>query len=67
MEDIRQRIGERIRKIRKEKEISQEKLAFCSGLNRTYISLVERGESNPSILSLERIAKGLGVNIKELL
>lgn len=67
MKDIRKRIGERVRKLRKEKEISQEDLAFRSELHRTYISLVERGESNLSILTLERIANGLGVDIKELL
>ena len=67
MDDICTRIGFSIRKCREEKGISQEKLASLSELHRTYIGQVERGEKNLTIRSLERIAKALGINIKDLL
>lgn len=56
-------IGKRIRNIRKENLISQEKLASKAGLDRTYIGAIERGQRNVSILSLEKIAKALGTSI----
>jgi len=46
--------------------MSQDELAESSDLHRTYISGVERGIRNPSLLSLDRIAKGLGVRLVEL-
>ena len=67
MDDICIRLGFRIRKHREEKGISQEKLASLSELHRTYIGQVERGKKNLTIRSLERIAKALGVDIKDLL
>lgn len=57
-------IGNNIRKLRTETTgYSQEDLAFLSGLHRTYISAVERGENNISILNLLKIAKVLKVKI----
>lgn len=47
--------------------ISQEELGFRSGLDRTYISGIERGMRNPSLTALVKIAKGLGLNTSELL
>ena len=49
-------VGRRIRALREAKGWSQEKLAFESGLHRTYIGGVERGERNVSVLNLRRIA-----------
>jgi transcriptional regulator with XRE-family HTH domain len=46
---------------------SQEDLAAASGLHRTYISLVERGECNISLDNLERLAEAFGLNLPELL
>ena len=60
---ILKKLGERIKQLRKEAGISQEKLAELAGLDRTYISGLERGLRNPSYLVLQRIAKEL--NIKE--
>jgi transcriptional regulator with XRE-family HTH domain len=53
------RIGMAIRARRMEKEWSQEQLSFESGLHRTYIGAVERGEKNLTLKNLVRIAKAL--------
>jgi len=50
-----------------QKGISQEKLAELAELHRTYIGQVERGEKNLTLLSMERIAKALGVEVRDLL
>lgn len=59
-------VGKRIRSLREEMGISQEVLAEKSSLHRTYIGGVERGLRNPSLKSLQRIAKGLGVGVVDL-
>ena len=59
-------VGKRIRNLREGKGISQEVLAEKSGLHRTYIGGVERGLRNPSLKSLNRMAKGLGVGVADL-
>jgi transcriptional regulator with XRE-family HTH domain len=64
--DVRQRIGWNLRRLRKEREISQEDFATDSGFDRGYISGVERGVRNPSVLVLERIATALEIDIAEL-
>jgi transcriptional regulator with XRE-family HTH domain len=58
--------GEKIRKIRIEHGLSQEKLAFLSGLHRTYVGAIERGERNVSFKNIEKLAKTLKVNLEEL-
>ena len=60
-------IGEKIREARKEKHLSQEELADIAGVHRTYIGMIERGEKNISILSLEKIAVALELSTKDLL
>lgn len=67
MDDICTRVGFSIRRQREKEKISQEKLAEFSGLHRTYIGQVERGEKNLTLRSLERIAKALNVKTKDLL
>lgn len=59
--------GENMQKLRKQKNISQEKLAELVGVNRTYISLVEQGERNPSLKTVYRIVKALDVHSSKLL
>lgn len=61
------RFGERLREVRLEKELSQEKLAELAGLHRTYVSSVERGERNISLVNIEKLAVALGVSLKDLM
>ena len=56
----------RVKMIREQQGLSQEKLAEKADLHRTYIGMVERLERNPSLVCIYKIAKGLNVNIKEL-
>lgn len=65
--DVRKRIGWNLRRLRKERGISQEDFATDSGFDRGYISGVERGVRNPSALVLERIAAAFDVDVSELL
>ena len=58
---VQQWVGINVRKFRKEREFSQEALAFECGLHRTYISGVERGIRNPTVIVLEKIVKALTV------
>lgn len=64
--DIRKRIGWNLKRLRSERNITQEDFATDSRLDRGYISGVERGVRNPSVLVLERIAKALHVDVIEL-
>lgn len=66
MNKIEARFGQRIKEIRLKQNISQEELSFRSGLSKNYISDVERGTRNISLKSIEKIAEGFSINIKEL-
>ena len=59
--------GLRIQEARKKKGYSQEELAFHSGLDRTYVGSMERGERNVSIINIRKIATALDLNVSELL
>lgn len=61
------RFGKRLREIREETSISQEKLAELAGVHRTYVSSVERGKRNVSLVNIERFAAALGVSMGELM
>lgn len=67
MSDVQIRFGDRLREIRRKKGISQEKLADLAGLHRTYVSGVERGERNISLLNIERLAIALDVAMPDLM
>ena len=62
--NIKKKIGYKVNKIRIEKGFSQAHLAELSGLDRTYITDIEKGKRNISILVLEKLAKGLNIDIK---
>jgi transcriptional regulator with XRE-family HTH domain len=65
-EKIKRKFGERLRELRKEKGLSQEALALACELDRTYIGGIERGERNPSLVNIYKIATALGISAKEL-
>jgi len=65
MKDIRKSYGEHLKAFRKKKGLSQEDLGFKSSIHRTYISEVERGRRNISIVNIAKIAKALNLSIKE--
>jgi len=60
-------LGKKIQAVRHDRHISQETLAELSDLDRTYISSVERGQRNISILNILKIADALGVTASSLL
>lgn len=65
--DVQRRFGERLRELRHKTGLSQEDLALEAGLDRTYVSSVERGERNISLQNISRLAKALGVQAARLL
>ena len=65
--DIRKRLGANLKRLRAEHGWSQERFAFEAGVHRTYISDLERGARNPSILLLEKLAVPLGVPASDLI
>lgn len=63
--DVQGRFGERLREIRTKKGVSQEALAELAGLHRTYVSSIERGERNISIVNIAKLAEALEVPIRD--
>ena len=61
--DIREKIGQRIKAIREEKELSQKDIAYAADLDRSYIASVENGKRNISIVNIEKIAHALKVSV----
>lgn len=59
--------GENVRNLRKARGISQEQFADKVGIHRTYIGGIERGERNPTLTTIQKIANSLGVSAKELI
>ena len=65
--DVRERLAANLKRLRKERGWSQEALADAAGLDRTYISGIERVVRNPTITVVERIAKALECRLGHLL
>lgn len=65
--DVRERLAANLRRLRKQTGLSQEKFAFEHGIDRTYVSAIERRKRNPTIVVVERFAVALGVDVVELL
>jgi transcriptional regulator with XRE-family HTH domain len=63
---VQSRVSRNIQRIRREKDLSQEEVAHRADIHQTYLSGVETGKRNPSILVVERIAKALGVDVSEI-
>src|SRR5207253_5049483 len=64
--DHNQRIAERVRGLRAQRQLSLDGLARASGVSRSMISLIERGESSPTAVVLEKLATGLAVILASL-
>ena len=59
--------GKKLREVRLKKNLSQGDIARILGVHRSYISGLERGRRNPSLLTVQKIAKALGVNVNKLI
>jgi ribosome-binding protein aMBF1 (putative translation factor) len=66
-EALLQRLGEKVRVLRRAGDLTQEQLADRSGLHPTYIAGIESGRRNPSLRSLQALATGLGISLSSLL
>lgn len=66
MDDITVRFGNRLKELRAQKGISQEKFALQIGMNRTYYASVEAGRRNVSLRNILKIAEGLDISLSEL-
>jgi transcriptional regulator with XRE-family HTH domain len=64
--DLKEKFGNKIKALREQKEYSIEYLANIANIDRTYISDIEKGKRNVSLLIIEKLAKALEVNIQEL-
>ncbi len=60
------KFGQRVRKLRKARSLSQEQLAELTGFHRNYVGMVERGERNPSLGHVEVFANVFGMSLSEL-
>jgi len=58
-------LGRRIRQLRRERGLTQERLAIAAGLNRAYVGYIERAERQASVWTVARIARALDVDLPE--
>ncbi len=65
--DVRRRLGLNLKKLREDQGFSQESFADHCGLHRTYISGIERGVRNPTVIIIDKIAKALKISAGQLL
>lgn len=61
------KFGNKVRQERLKQNLSQEAFAHKAGVHRTYIGMVERAEKNVTLITIEKIAKTLGISINELM
>ncbi|MCB5943737.1 helix-turn-helix domain-containing protein [Acidocella sp. KAb 2-4] len=64
--NVQARVARNIRRLRVGKKLSQDAFAADTGIDRAYVSRLESGQENPTILLLERIASALEVEVEEL-
>ena len=67
MRDWKATFGKNVRRLRQQRKLTQEQLAFDSEIDLTYVGGIERGKYNPSLLVIIRIAKALKVAPEKLL
>ena len=65
--EILKQFGKHVRHLRQLQDLSQETLAEKANMHRTYIGMIERGERNPALLNLIRLASALDISLPELL
>jgi transcriptional regulator with XRE-family HTH domain len=65
--DVLVQFGEQLRRVRARRRVSQERLAELAGLHRTYVSSVERGLRNISLLNIDKLARALDVPLASLM
>lgn len=58
--------GEKVRKLRTDAKMSQEKFALQIDMDRTYLASVESGKRNISLINIQKISNGLGITLEEL-
>lgn len=61
-----QKFGQRVNRFRSERNLTQEELAFRIGVDRSYMGFIERGERNPTLDKIKKIAMALKVSLSEL-
>lgn len=66
MNTVQTKLGKRVRELRLARGMSQEELAFRSGMHRTYLGDIERGKRNPSLKNIEAISEALDVALSQL-
>ena len=64
--DILIQFGNKVKELRKAKNLSQEELADAAGLHRTYIGMIERAEKNITLVNIEKIANALKIDLKDI-
>ena len=64
--DARERVGLNLQRLRRERGLSQEELAHRADLHQTYVSGIERGIRNPTVVVIDKIADALGAEPDEL-
>ena len=67
MEDEAKKLGQNLKRIRLEKGITQTSIAKALGADRSFVSNIENGKTNPTLSTISSLVKALGVSINELL
>lgn len=63
---VLKKFGEQVRKLRREKGMTQEQLADAAGIERSYMGTIERGERNPTLMKVYNIAKALDISLSKI-
>ena len=67
MKSEAQKLGQNLKRIRMEKGISQGDIVRSLGIDRAFISNIENGKTNPTLATIAKLAKAVGVSIEELI
>lgn len=67
MATVTQKFGQKVRKVRKQRGLTQEKLAELAGIDYSYVNLIENGRRNPSLKVMAKLSRILGVRLEDLL